>query len=249
MNSALRLSRFSLSILVATGLLLAASAYAAGAGTVVSASGSRTLVSPTGQARTPSAGAQVNPGDTAVTGDNGQLNIRFTDDSSIQLHSKSKFKVEQYAFSGKNDTNAKGYFTLLKGGFRTVTGMVGKLNPSAYRVSTPAATIGIRGTEYSARLDNGLHVSVERGEILLANRAGKFSVAGGQRAYVSNQRSAPKYLTLNNAVPGGGERNDVAGSTQIHGNTHLNASARDSNAVAFGQGNTAGNRVGTLGGK
>lgn len=248
-KSGLRQFRLLFSVLVAGCLLIACDAYAAAAGKVVSASGTRQIVSPTGQARIPSAGAQIDSGETAVTGGDGQLTIRFSDDTTVQLHAKSTFKVEQYAFSGQKDTKAKGFFSLVKGGFRTVTGLIGKLNPSAYRVSTPAATIGIRGTEYSARLDNGLHVSVERGEILLANRAGKFPVAKGQRAYVSDQRSAPRYLTLNNAVPGGGDRNDEAGGVQVHGNTQVNASARDSNAVAVGQGNAAGNRVGTLGGK
>lgn len=40
------------------------------------------------------------------------------------------------------------FFRLLKGGFRTVSGLIGKANPQDYRVSTPVATIGIRGTDY-----------------------------------------------------------------------------------------------------
>lgn len=39
-------------------------------------------------------------------------------------------------------------FKLLKGGFRTVTGLIGKSDRSEYRVSTQTATIGIRGTDY-----------------------------------------------------------------------------------------------------
>ena len=41
---------------------------------------------------------------------------------------------------------------LLKGGLRVATGLIGKRNPAAVSFSTPTATIGIRGTEFDARL-------------------------------------------------------------------------------------------------
>lgn len=41
-----------------------------------------------------------------------------------------------------------GFFRLLKGGFRAVSGLIGKIDREEYRVSTPVATIGIRGTDY-----------------------------------------------------------------------------------------------------
>ena len=50
---------------------------------------------------------------------------------------------------------SRAFFRLVKGGFRSVSGVIGKLNREDYRVSTPVATIGIRGTVYSARLCEG----------------------------------------------------------------------------------------------
>jgi hypothetical protein len=44
--------------------------------------------------------------------------------------------------------NSRAFFRLLKGGFRTVSGLIGKADVNAYKVSTPVATIGIRGTDY-----------------------------------------------------------------------------------------------------
>lgn len=44
--------------------------------------------------------------------------------------------------------SSRAFFRLLKGGFRAVSGLIGKANPAEYRVSTPVATIGIRGTDY-----------------------------------------------------------------------------------------------------
>lgn len=45
-------------------------------------------------------------------------------------------------------TARRAFFRLLKGGFRAVSGLIGKADPAEYRVNTPVATIGIRGTDY-----------------------------------------------------------------------------------------------------
>lgn len=47
---------------------------------------------------------------------------------------------------------SRAFFRLLKGGFRAVSGLVGKANRNEYRIATPVATIGIRGTDYLAIL-------------------------------------------------------------------------------------------------
>lgn len=46
-----------------------------------------------------------------------------------------------------DNTPQRAFFRLLKGGFRAVTGAIGKLREEDYRITTPVATIGIRGTE------------------------------------------------------------------------------------------------------
>jgi len=50
---------------------------------------------------------------------------------------------------------SRAFFRLLKGSFRTVSGLIGKVNHDDYRVATPVATIGIRGTKYSGTLCQG----------------------------------------------------------------------------------------------
>lgn len=60
-----------------------------------------------------------------------------------------KTPVAAPAFSGKvASSSSKSYFKLLRGGFRAVSGLIGKGNADQYRVRTPVATIGIRGTDY-----------------------------------------------------------------------------------------------------
>ena len=55
----------------------------------------------------------------------------------------------------QSSATSRAFFRLLKGGFRSVSGLIGKIDREDYRVNTPVATIGIRGTVYSARLCQG----------------------------------------------------------------------------------------------
>ena len=221
-------------------------AVVGGVGTLVQVTGDARVVAADGKSRALRKGALLEQGETVVTGKEAQADIRFSDEALVQLRPGSEFRVDEYVFHGKADGKEKGFFSLLKGGFRTITGLIGKTNRPAYAVYTPTATIGIRGTDYSAQLKDGLHVSVERGEISLANRAGTFAVAEGQSAYVSSQDAAPSVLQSGGAQ-GSGE--SAAGRTRIRGNTRIDANTSNTRATAAGQGNTAKNQAGVIGGE
>ncbi|MES2682502.1 MAG: hypothetical protein V4650_03215 [Pseudomonadota bacterium] len=67
------------------------------------------------------------------------------------------------AQTSRSSTSSRAFFRLIKGGFRSVSGLIGKISTEDYRVSTPVATIGIRGTKYSASLCEG--ACTDRNEI------------------------------------------------------------------------------------
>ena len=248
MNAHSPLHIFLLILLAAINCSFTTAVFAAGAGTVTRLAGDASILSGDGKSRVPGQGAPVNQGDTAITGKDGQIDIRFSDESVVQLRPRSQFRVDEYVYGGKQDSNAKSFFSLLRGSMRTITGMIGKLYKPAYAVITPSATIGIRGTEYSATVEKGLHVSVEHGEISLTNRAGSFAVSEGQSAFVPNQNSVPQYLQSGGDSRHGGARNQPSGNTQIRGNTRINASANSAKATATGQNNAAANKAGVIGG-
>lgn len=162
-------------------------------GTVVS-------VGADGRSRPLARGADVNSGEMLQTGANGRAQVRFTDGAYLSLQPNTQFKVEDYHYSGKNDGSEKGFFKLVKGGLRTITGAIGKTNRDAYQVATPAATIGIRGTGYNANMDQGLNVSVTQGAVALKNEAGELVLGVGQSGYVKDNNTAPQ-LTFDK--PGG----------------------------------------------
>jgi hypothetical protein len=132
----------------------------AAAGQIEFAVGNVTAQNPSGNSRPLSKGNEFDAGDTIQTRD-GRVQLRFSDGGYISLQPNTEFKIEDYSFNGKADGSEKGFFSLVKGGLRAITGAIGHgANKNAYQVNTPVATIGIRGTEYLAQFDNKLLVKV-----------------------------------------------------------------------------------------
>ena len=92
-------------------------------------------------------GDELNSGETIQTG-SGRVQLRYTDGSQVSLQPGTQYRIDDYRYDGKTDGDEKGFFSLLKGSLRTVTGLVGKVNRQNYKITTSVATIGIRGTEF-----------------------------------------------------------------------------------------------------
>lgn len=73
-------------------------------------------------------------------------------------------------------TTTRAFFRLLKGSFRAVSGAIGKVNHDDYRVATPVATIGIRGTDFFAEV---IDASFARDPVLRQNLPAGTSAEGG----------------------------------------------------------------------
>lgn len=95
----------------------------------------------------------VHPGELLVTGDKSYAQVTMNDGTKMTLRPQSNLKIETYQFNQESPAADNAVFRLLKGGFRTVTGLIGKRgNPDAYKLNAAGATIGIRGTDFSSRL-------------------------------------------------------------------------------------------------
>ncbi|MCP2009702.1 hypothetical protein L1274_003431 [Duganella sp. HSC-15S17] len=152
------------------GLLLLALCGAAGAGwaaqvagTIVQLSGPLLAKKAGGVVRILSMRSEVESGDTLVTEKNTYAMVKFIDNSEITLKPGTTFKVEDFSYdAGKPDADSAS-FNLVKGGLRSVTGLLGKRNKEKFAMKTPSATIGIRGTTFIADI-------VEPSEEALASR-------------------------------------------------------------------------------
>jgi hypothetical protein len=157
----------------------------ASAGKVEFALGGANLLRNDGSSRQISKGDEINPGDTIKTTD-GRVQVRFTDGGYMSFQPNTEFKVEDYSYSGKTDGTEKAFFRLIEGGLRAITGVVGHANKPNYKVSTPVATIGIRGSEYLAEFRGKLHAHCNHGSIYVFNDQGNLILFRGQTAVVGN---------------------------------------------------------------
>ena len=120
-----------------------------GAAYVSNISGPLFAVKSDGSRRVLSTQSVVNAGDMLITEDKTYARVRFSDTSEVTLRPSTQFQIENYAFERTAPEKDNSAFRLLKGAFRTVTGLIGKRgNLDAYKVSTATATIGIRGTVF-----------------------------------------------------------------------------------------------------
>ena len=134
------------SILLAVVLsLIVHNSAMAFAGKVIYSYGQVNAVNADGVSRGLARGDPVDAGDSINTR-NGRTQIRFTDGGFVALQPNTTYQLEEYVFEGTVDGTEKSFFHLVKGGVRLVTGAVGRLNKDNFRLSTPVATIGIRGT-------------------------------------------------------------------------------------------------------
>lgn len=145
-------------------------------------------------------GDEVAAGETISTRD-GRAQVRFSDGAMVSLQPQTDFRVDAYHYAGKADGSEQGFFSLLKGGMRTITGLIGRTNQDNYRVTTQAATIGIRGTEYSITYGNGITITTGEGQVQVCNDGGCLLLSGGESAFVAASGSQPVRTEIRAALP------------------------------------------------
>lgn len=117
-------------------------------GTVQNVKGIVTVQHADGTTATLKAGDPVFQGDLLVSSDDGGVGITFVDGTEFSLGAKAKMVLDEMIYDpAGGDGSSK--FSLLSGTFSFVSGQVAKAGPDAMTVSTPVATIGIRGTSGS----------------------------------------------------------------------------------------------------
>jgi hypothetical protein len=183
----------------AAAALLPAAALAAPAAHVAFSVGDVQVIAPNGQTRAATKGLEVSSGETVNT-NGGRAQLRFTDGAFVSLQPQSAFRIDDYRFDGKADGKERGFFSLLKGGLRTITGLVGRTNRKNYQVNTAVATIGIRGTEYTIAYTNSISGSVGEGEIeVCTTRCVAF--ASGESFFVANPQADPQLTFKKTDLP------------------------------------------------
>jgi hypothetical protein len=185
-------------------LLLAYGTLAAElAGEVVSADGPTMRLRPQQLNSPVRPGSAVHAGDRFRTGPQARLQLRMRDGAVLSIGPDSDFQVDDYRFAPDSQ---RSFYSLARGLVRTVSGAIGKSRHEDFRLTTPTAVMGIRGTDFtvehtlcmpSAGCDDGalpgerLRVSVHEGRVAVTSGAGTFEVPQGQTLHLAGRDGVP----------------------------------------------------------
>jgi hypothetical protein len=204
-----------------TLMCLGAHAWAAQvAGTVMQLSGPLMAKKADGKMKILAIRSEVEQGDTLLTEKETYALIKLIDNSEITLKPNTSFVIEQFSYTAEQPDGDHAIFSLLKGGLRSVTGLLGKRNKERFEMKTPAATIGIRGTTFIASyvppaapggpalpktpapvaLSPGLYVHVIDGMIHVTNPMGSQNFAPGQFGFTPNYQQPPVLVPPNPGI-------------------------------------------------
>ena len=152
----------------------------AAAGRFIAVTGEVKIVGADGVTRGAERGGEFRQGESIVTGTDALAQVRMTDGGALSVRAESQLKLEGYRFRGNDDPEPSFFASLIKGGFRTITGLIGRNRRDSYRVATTSATMGIRGTHFEIvhvvqplpDAAPGTYNRVYDGIVAIRNRAG-----------------------------------------------------------------------------
>ena len=164
------------------------------------------LTNRAGQTRALQKGAAIDEGDRIVTADGATAQIKMVDGGFIAVRPNTDMGFDTYHFAGKEDGTESAVVSLLRGGFRTITGIIGRTNKQNYLVKTPTATIGIRGTDHepmvilapapgqAAIAPPGTYDKVNVGVAFIRTDAGSIDILRNQVGFAPVSKVAPVLL-------------------------------------------------------
>lgn len=177
-------------------------------GTVQHLSGTLSVQRPDGSVLALAERSNVFVGDVISTQRDSYAQLRFSDGGQMTLRPDTQVKIEAYAYDEGRPEGDSFAMQLFKGGLRSLTGLIGKrtANRNAYRMVTSTATIGIRGTDYTAiqvdppkpgettTLAPGVYVTVADGAIAFISGGVEQLVGVGQAAFSSDVNLPPRLI-------------------------------------------------------
>lgn len=194
--------------------LLAMTAVATAAepvGRVISTTGTVTAVDADNESRAISRNDVVFPGETIRTAPRARAQIRFIDDALVALRPRTHFEIEDYA---EDDDSGSAVMNLVQGALRAISGRIGNRAGDDYRMNTPTATVGIRGTDYSLQYCDadcagdgrreGTYGRVNDGGVEVSNAFGSLDLDAGTYFFIPDDGPPEVLLT-----PPGGILDDV----------------------------------------
>lgn len=205
-----RLIRKILQATANTLLLVGVAAHGASIGGIVESTGVGSLERETSNVVQASVGEEIQLNDTARTA-KGRMLIKFLDEAELSLIEHTKVYIDKVYYD-PDPSKSKMVMKMALGTARFASGRLGMVNKSNIDISTPSATIAVRGTDFTTTIDElGRSLVIllpdengdPSGEIIVSNDAGSVTLTEAYAAtMVSSVSSMPtQKVIINNITP------------------------------------------------
>ena len=142
--------RFGTALLILLALSSPAIAQPAAVGRVKVVSGSAFIIRKSGTIPA-KVGDSLFETDGVSTGPDGRIGVTLRDETRISLGAASEIRLDRFIYS-----TADGRFAfvmrIVRGVAAYASGRIARLSPGSVRVVTPAAIVGVRGTQLAIRV-------------------------------------------------------------------------------------------------
>lgn len=104
-------------------------------------------VGPANARRAAAPGGAVFEAERVSTGPTGAATITLKDGTVLTIGPNSTMDLSQFNYDA---VSQKGNFALdlIQGSVRVITGLLAKINPNQFKISTPTSVVGVRGTDF-----------------------------------------------------------------------------------------------------
>jgi len=186
-------------------------AFGQSAGVVQFAAGDVKVVSAGGAERVARKGVPVSVGDTLLTAAGALAQLKMGDGAIVVVQPESRLTVAEFHYAGTEDGTEKVRYRLDRGGFRAVTGAIGRTHKQNYLIETPVAHMGVRGTDHESYYfpatgpvagdgaKPGAYNKVNTGRTYIRTGAGEVEIDPNQVGFVASAGDVPVILP---SVPG-----------------------------------------------
>jgi len=93
-------------------------------------------------------GSPIRVSDQIITGANGHVHIRFVDQALVSVRPDSQLQVVRYQYDANQPDKSAVKFNLVEGVTRSISGDAARSARQRFRLNTPIAAIGVRGTDF-----------------------------------------------------------------------------------------------------
>jgi len=83
----------------------------------------------------------------------GKAGITFADNTQVQVNENSRLVIDDFVYDSKKPAAGKLALNMASGTVRYASGAIAKNDPSKVSINTPTATIAVRGTDFTATVD------------------------------------------------------------------------------------------------